>query len=242
MQTYPVLKTPPIREALLDIKYDLGDFFDEKKFSNIIEKVKKTHPVINKQYQFEGRFGVQEGKLDQTQSNSKHIGMLCKSDNQDSVVQYRVNGYTYNNIKNYTGWDNFINPAIEYWNLLTANIEEVVPQRIGLRYINSLPLKPQDNLDDLIIGCPKVPIDGASLIGLFSKISFKFGDIIGNYILAIENPSNTAINLIVDIDLFLQLNAPVSLKDIMEILNNLRNKKNEVFFSAITENKLKDFL
>jgi uncharacterized protein (TIGR04255 family) len=241
MANFPILSKPPIREALIDIKYNYGDVFDENLFSAIIESTKSTHPIVQKQFQVESSLGIKNEVVERSAATSKQIGMLFKNSAQDSVVQYRINGYTFNKIKKYDGWDSFVNSAIQYWSLLTNSISEIIPQRIGLRYINSLPLAKQANLDDYIRNCPKVPFSNAPILGMFSRISFKVDDILGNYTIAIENPNGKDVNLILDIDLYVTLVNKITTQEIIELLGNMREQKNNIFFSALTERKLEEF-
>lgn len=241
MTDYPILSKPPIREALIDFQFNIGETFDENKFNPVIKAAQKTFPKEFKKYQLEGKVEVQKGKVNNTTAENKLMGVILKNDSEDSVIQYRANGYTFNNIKKYSNWNIFKTNAIKYWELLDNAIDDIVPNRISLRYVNSLPLAPGVNLDDYINGCPILPLKEASFIGMFSKLSFEFEDVFGNYILAIENPMNKTINLIVDIEFYINNTSKLSLAELEKILDNLRNYKNKVFFSVITEKKLEEF-
>jgi uncharacterized protein (TIGR04255 family) len=163
------------------------------------------------------------------------------------VVQFTPNGVVFSRLEPYEEWESFKAEALRFWHIFLELAEPIGISRLGVRYVNRIPL---DNNEHPSVYLKTVPSDPPGLDlpteSFFHQDTYQ----IPGYPYAInwvrtiqpesvDPPHGRA--LIVDIDVFttevLQLDHDV----LTQSLTEMRWLKNKVFFSCITDIALKRF-
>lgn len=245
--SYPKLKNAPIREAVIDIFYTVPNNFDLKQFDKIYEKFTNDFPIKEKKVAFEAQLKIDSnGQFENLPQRTKDLGFIYKNIDVTDVIQYRIDGFSFNKLKPYHNWDDLIHKSKRYYNLLIEGSPIQWIDSIGLRYINAIPFKNDSlNLSEILVDPPQLPSSlSASVTGILSRIDFKSNrdDSFGSFTMAIERAvSKHESYLLIDIEAKNHINEESNSGNIWEKFNQLRDLKNEVFFNIINAEKIKEF-
>lgn len=242
------LRKSPIAEALLDIRVNLPKETDLTKLASFQEKIKDRFPI--RQTREEWKTSVQFKKEQQPKilkPMGGPLGCLFLSSDKKKVVQARLDGFTFNKLEPYEGWDKFITEARELWE---HYIDIAVPLnviRVALRYINRIEIPlPFDDFKDYILSTPEVaPGIPQGLDSFFMRLVIPEPetDNVAIVIQTFEPPhkDRKLLPLIFDIDTYREVTMKPDPKKIWEILRNLKDYQNSIFFNSITEKTLELF-
>jgi uncharacterized protein (TIGR04255 family) len=246
MSDYIVFRNAPIIEALLDIRVQLPGEVD-------LEKLKKIHDQIRDHFpeKQERQFLKAEIKLPTLSSSairpisSGADGYFFRSPSENKIVQFRLDGFTFNKLKPYETWDVFRDEARKHWDLYTRVANPLQVTRIALRYINRIDIPlPMKDFKEYILTVPEIaPNLPQALSHFFMRLVIPNEKIQATAIITqtMDNPTETQkLPLILDIDVWREaIYGPAQL-EIWNDFEKLRLFKNEVFFNSITE-KTKEF-
>ena len=153
------MRNAPITEAILDIRAKLPAGVDVAGLLSLHSKIAEQYPNKQERRKWEGEIVLGENAQPEARSTVKEVdGYLFRSLDNTRIVQYRLDGFTFNQLKPYDTWEKFRDEAKRLWNFY---IEAVAPEqvtRIALRYINQMLIPgPQINFDDYLVAGPPVP-------------------------------------------------------------------------------------
>ena len=243
-------KNPPITEALFDIRVEVPKKFDQSKFTQFYEKVKDQYPTKQQHIKWEAAFKLQDDSPPKTQLDSKctENGLLMRSSSNDKIVQARLDGFTFNKLKPYNGWENFSKEADSLWKEYVEIIKPTSIKRVALRFINLLEIPlPFDDIKDYLLTSPDIAEGMPNAMSDFLLRLVIPEPETGNTLLLHETLDKSknipgVFPLIFDIDVFREVNLKLSEVDkLWGIINSLREYKNCVFESTLTE-KAKDLI
>ena len=167
-------------------------------------------------------------------------GYYCGSTDEKDIVQFRVNGFTYNRLKPYTSGDAVIAEALRMWK---AYVEIAAPAdvtRIALRYINHLKFPASHTLGRFLRdAAPAVPEGARGEVESFlHKVETRDSSNGCTVIRTIAStPRPLGANewgVIIDIDAFKIEHLGTDVAVLGPVLSGLRALKNDVFFGSIT--------
>jgi len=81
-------------------------------------------------------------------------GYMFRSEDEFNVVQFRVDGFTFNRLKPYTSWKSVWPQALELWRKYQNMALPVAITRMALRYINHIELPSRAFRLDDVLTCP----------------------------------------------------------------------------------------
>jgi uncharacterized protein (TIGR04255 family) len=143
-------------------------------------------------------------------------------------------------LRPYTRWEEVFAEARKLWGIYATETKSLLVTRLAVRYINSIEIPSKTfNYDDYFTAAPRIPPAlPQDLANFFTRLVIPFPDreaiaIITETPLAKPDPINTVI--ILDIVVSKEVNLTPGDEKVYEILRTLREIKNEVFFSSITE-------
>jgi uncharacterized protein (TIGR04255 family) len=240
---FQTLKNPPAIEAVLDITVGEMANFDVSKLAAKDKAFKKRFPKTDNIQLFEGMFAA--GAQGHVSYRNQPLGFSYKSDDEKALCQFRVNGFSYNRLQPYPGWDEFIKVGIENWKIYQALRKKLEIKRIGLRFINMIAIP--DLADDLSKHFNLV-LSTPSKIGPVKQVKYQyikhFHDIECIGIVNFAQVDNTAKggNFILDIDIIKETPAnPIAEDSILKYLKDMREAKNTIFFETLTPQTLKAY-
>ncbi len=230
----------PITEAILDLKVILPDNFSTDTFLEIYERIRDRFPTSEPIHV--GSLMVQAGPDIKVETNRQHTGFLFRSGDKLKVFQATLQGFTFNRLAPYSSWKEFRSDARELWEIYRNICKPTYVVRAAVRYINriNIPAKGPIELRDYLNTVPEVAPGMAqkNLSSYFMQLQIPQEDL--NCMLIIHEslvpPESTdVISIILDLDLFRQQVWQSGDEAIWHFLDQLRERKNQVFKASITQ-------
>jgi uncharacterized protein (TIGR04255 family) len=177
----------------------------------------------------------------QVSGESKQIGYKYVSQDGKQVVQARLNGFAFSRLKPYESWKEFRAEAMELWGHYSKIAQPERITRVGLRYINRIEIPlPLDDFADYILTRPEIPKGVPQGISqFFMQLALPVPETQGMVVInqTIEKVPEDAktLPLIFDIDAYKEGDIAVDSGGLDSLLSSLRELKNQVFFTSLTE-------
>ncbi len=242
------LKNAPITEAVVDFRVSLPNDFRADRLREARERLARDYPQTVERKGMEALFEIAGGQPRETRTRDLGFqGIWLKTEDQKTVAQFRVDGFTFNRLKPYTRWEQILPEALRLWSVYAelANPQSVT--RVALRYINHMNLPSAGaGLDDYIVTSPRLPPSVPQIIlsAFATRVVLKHPErrMTATVIQALEVGVKTpAPSLLFDIDVYRTGDFQVTKSAIEEILSDLRVYKNEIFFGSLTERFVEGF-
>ena len=244
MTDYPIWKNPPILEAVLDIRVTLPASVDLPQLATFQQDLSDRFPSQEPQTTVHFGFEAQPGQTPSVQEPvSDTVGYRLQSANGQRIIQVQRFGFTFSRVGNYDTWDNFAQEARELWQRYLAIAAPEAVTRLGLRYINRIPIPlsagPID-FKDYILTTPEIaPGVPQELLTYFMRLTIPNGDhtLLANITQVMEPmiPNADMLPLIFDIDAFKVETFEPHSEAIWDTFAALRAFKNQMFYKSITD-------
>lgn len=234
---YPHLSNAPIREAIIDIRVKHGSNFDVNEFRSLEKEMSKDFPKMEERKAYSASINFGPEKANFQGENNELDAIIFRNEEKSEVLQFKKQGFTFNKLKPYTSWEDVIEKAKMAWEKYVQVSKPVAVTRIATRYINHILIPISSNLEDYITNPPKLPPKAPSLFeGALSRIKLvdEENDIFVNLTQAIESREKKAA-IILDIDAFRKKEYDLEEEFPWEDFSQLREMKNRIFFSSLTE-------
>lgn len=230
-------KRAPITEAVIEIRFSTA--LESKILEKVAKKFKKHYPEFR-------QVETHHVKIDIKLSDGKHSDKIeheyrLSSNDSSQILILQRQSFIIVQLAPYKGWNNFINRFEQDIELFKKHAGHRQIARIGVRYINRLDIPfsgsavrtrdylsifPQhpDGLNPLIgysINTKSVLIDLGSVLTINSAI--------------VESPLPNYLSIVLDQDIGIDKEPPQSTEDVIKFLGLVRDKKNEIFESCITD-------
>lgn len=160
------------------------------------------------------------------------------------VAQFTRNGFVFSRLKPYQDWEKFQAEAQRLWCIYRELAEPSEIQRLGVRFINLIPVKPNE-VASLLTLPPRSPQSLKLPIDTFlhqTKFNIPDHPYELNVVQTIQPPAppeRESFGLILDLDVC--TTRPISFEDIDNRLLQMQWVKNKAFFSLIKKPALKRF-
>ncbi len=230
----------PITEALIDIRVINPDDLDLQSLKDFASPFPERFPTSRLQTQFESQFRVQGGEAPSVGFQHGLRGFSFFSPEEDRVVQARRDGFTFSKLQPYESWGNLRAEAQELWQHYLKVVAPQAVTRLAVRYINriNLPAK-QVQLHEWFNLHPRTPVELGPMEEFLQRIVWRHPDNAAYRAIATQatQPADTdGPSILLDIDVFCIIEDPEALteENIWNILDDLRDFKNDVFFGTIT--------
>ena len=228
----------PITEALIDIRVELPASVTPSKLESMHSQVNDRYPGKGSRVYMEGEFsaGQQVGAV----AKQKLMGFGFNSEDGRQLCQARLDGFTFSRLKPYGTWLELRTEARRLWDIYRSITKPTKINRIAVRYVNQIDI-PIANIDykDYFRTTPEVSPDlPQGLSGFFMQLQFPQPDFGGMLILnqtAIAPATPDSHSVILDLDVFKQESADISDADVWNLLEILRQRKNDFFEGCITD-------
>ena len=241
MTKYPHLTNAPITEALIDFRVKLSTEFEVKNIDLLYESISELYPEKQEQRLSEIQFKPDQEELVKT-SAAKIIGYRYISPDKRQIVQARIDGFTFSRLKPYVKWEQLRDEAYRLWQYYKKITAPESITRVALRYINNLNIPmPIKDFSDYLKAPPIVPEELPQEVPSFlTRIVIKEPDLGVHAIItqALERIVNDVAPIILDIDVFKYQPEGIEEKEAWDLIERLRDFKNDIFFSSITERLL----
>lgn len=234
------LARAPIKEAIIDCGVKAPADFKVDALMALRAKGVDGYPKIEEQRGFEAEVKVEDGQLSQSAKHRGIVGLVLHSIDGKDVAQFRVNGFTFSRLTPYTSWDEIFPEAFRLWKMY---VDLVVPDfitRIAVRYINKLRIPlPMGSFSEYLCAPPVIPDELPKQLATFlTRIVIPESDFGANATItqALERPADPkSVIIILDIDVYRVRQYEINDEKIGSDFEELRQLKNRIFFSSITE-------
>lgn len=245
-------KNPPIKEAIFAIYFkEVVNAEQLNNFQNT-DYVKKNYPIINPNFTLQV---TNKGQINSNNTkpsfstNHKQEGytLQCGSACNKSI-QVTPTHISYHNFNKYAGWDTMYNELKEIWAEFCKSVGNNNLSRVSVRYINqiALPYPFKKGFADYIKLLPQIP-DGMNkrVNNFFLQINVpdsnnEMQGVITETVLPVgENLS--ILNFLIDLTVLKEGKLECNGTEMWDSFTKIREFKNELFFSCITEETEKLF-
>lgn len=240
MATQRHLENAPITEALIDLRVKLPANVKTGAFLDLGATLHDRYPNTQEGRIVQSGFEVKAGEGPLTFAKDKGIhGYLFSSADGLNVAQFRLDGYTFNRLRPYTSWESVFPEAWSLWQLYSERTSPEFVSRVAVRYINRLELPlPIQDLSRYLTAPPEVP-EGLpqTMSGFLTRVVIQEPDtsLAANITQSLEGGEGQYVTIILDIDVYKTEQFEVRDERIERTFKQLRNLKNRIFFSSITE-------
>lgn len=232
------LSRAPITEALIDFRVKAHDGFQPAEFMRLKDSLGPRFPKVQERRGLKATILPQQERAELT--NLGLHGLFFQSEDDKTVAQFRIDGFTLNRLRPYTSWDELLPVVMELWNNYCDVAQPEYVARLALRYLNRIEL-PATTVDfgHYITKAPELPPEVPPRIRRFvSRVTVEDENTglsahIGQ---TLEQDADSRIfALLLDVDAFREERFDPSDPRIRDVLGALRDLKNTIFFSLITE-------
>ena len=244
MAEFTQLSKAPVQEGLIDLKTTFAAPPSQEAFAAMAEELKISYPesIILNRYQ--AQFQFVEGKPS-TQSENSFAGLRLTSVDRKYVFQAQIDGFTLSRLSPYSGWGDLLKEAKILWAVYEKHTKPSSIVRVAARYINRIELPvPITDFADYFTAAPSLPPAMPQGINNYLvQLHIPDPDSGAMIILTqtMEEVTGSNIVFVLDIDVFKLMEFEAESNQWWSTLENLRNLKNRVFFSSLTEKTLERF-
>jgi len=234
---------PPIVEAVIDIRARATKVFEESDVRTHLEMTLIGYCFLDSQREYQHNLRVEKGKpASQQLQDLGWRGMRIQSDDKKHVSQFNRDGYVFSRLSPYESWQKFSDEEARLWKIFKTLADPSDILRVGLRFINRIPLPPgEQRIEDFIHPAPAPP--GNFELPFINYIHHDTLAVPGhpyaiNVIQTVQPAQPSAgdgIALILDIDVFTTEGIGLSDETLSRRLLEMRWLKNKVFFGSITD-------
>jgi uncharacterized protein (TIGR04255 family) len=235
----PHYNRAPITEALIDIRTETSQL----QFEDLQSLKRHLGDYPNEETRTLGEFKFQFGQEVQATSHQKPWALLYRHEENNQVVQFRVDGITFSRLEPYENWERLSSEARRLWDIYrqAVGVQKIV--RIAVRYINLFKL-PGNNVEpeEYLNIFPQVPQKLPPELRDFGPFSMSLPmhqpDLKGILVINERNALQAEpdiVPIVVDFDLYVD-NPPVgNEEELWAFFDKLRERKNLYFEASITD-------
>ncbi len=243
-----ILKNPPIKEAVFDLKFKEGNNLTQERIKDFCESLNDSFPAINEIFILQMQAKLEKGEHQNVQSSRQVNGYKLSNENRSFILQIRLDGFTLSKIEPYISWQELSKEARPVLERLSHAFPELNYKRAALRYINHFNLKFEESINAYFNILPIFPIELPQLLDSFfvrlvvpQKEPVELKSIIQ---LGIEpiGDSDDHYKVIFDIDVYRESEYPAKkLDSLFSDFDRIREFKNNIFFTGLTEKTISQF-
>lgn len=243
MKEWPVLGNPPVLVALFQLKFEMGNT-KLNEFLIFDPQLRKDFP--NRNDNIEANIDLPPSSIPlgiskvTGTSNAKMSGHVYFTQDQKCKLSITEGNITYIDERKYVGWIEFERLVCKYLNLFAPVLEKHVIKRASIRFINQFSFESFNDPTEYFRTLVSTTNENAEGLPYpLVKYGFKL-------VLNVKDDTYSIVNqnldkqrdrfiYIFDIDVLKKTNLLFDINSIREVLADLREIKNNIFFSNITD-------
>jgi uncharacterized protein (TIGR04255 family) len=241
MVDYETFKNPPITEAIVDIRVEFGSEFNSDHLQKICAEIKEQYPIVENKNIFQTTVQIASTGNSPSSSTIEPHGFFCYSADKTTIIQNRIDGFTFNKLKPYENWEKIKNESKSKWDIYSKITQPVKILRIALRYINQIEIPlPIRDFKDYFKTTPEIaPTLPQALSQFYMQLVIPDNEDTGATAIINQTfkyiASDKKLFYIFDIDAQKNLNITVECFDVIwNEFEKLRKFKNRIFHESLT--------
>lgn len=239
---YPILKNPPLKEALLDIRVEAGDEIDVTRLLELPVSLASMFEVGRELISFGTEIKFTGPEHSAEAKPTELTGYEFQSSDNSLLMRLEKTGCSIHKLSGYTEWEEFIPIAHHMWEHYSSIANPHEPVRLGLRYINQVRLDLPFSLGDYFNFFLNSPADlPFSLIPqmltqftLSDQVQNQYGIVTLSLISVMDHSDKVDVYFDIDIG----KSDGLDVTRIWTDFDQMRDMKNEIFFRGITAKTL----
>lgn len=241
------LARPPIVEALIDIRVKASRTLEVSHLQQIDSVLAAALPQRSTRHLAQARFETAPGGVRSASAEDLGLqGYIFRSTGGEDVAQFRIDGFTFNRLAPYSGWETIFPMAMRLWDEYVRLAAPEAATRLAVRYLNRIAIPRElDSFDSLLAAGPRIPeglppfVSGFLIRLTVHDLENKLAANIAQYV---EESTNS---VILDIECYtdspdFELDAAHRTK-FEETFASLRAFKNRVFEKSLTDSAMEKF-
>ena len=253
-ESFPLLSRAPIVEAVIEVRARAETPWEEQPVTEILKTRMPDYPGVlsSREVQYTMEVAVAGGAANAAVPDKQLLddmgwrGLRFESTDKRHIGQFNRDGFVFSRLAPYESWEQFQREGLRLWELHCELAQPREAQRLGLRFINRIPLPHSGfELEDYLEAPPKAPRE----IDLPFSSFMHHGTLIVpdhpygiNFVQTVQPPQGTETGgLILDIDVFTTQPLDLEKGGLERFLPEMRWLKNKIFFGSITKTVLEAF-
>jgi uncharacterized protein (TIGR04255 family) len=231
-------KRPPITEAVIELRFARAA--DHRNVEKAAKRIRDEYFYSDPENSVQVKFDMATQKADfETQWTGIKLSSLDRTD----VLFFRTLSFACSRLAPYTSWEAFRDRAARGWDVWRKTAGSTELARIGVRYIN--------RIDVPLEGTGRIQVE--NYLRVLPQLPDKLGDPMSTYAMQVVLPlgsddcglvlnSGTVpsplvgfASFILDLDVFREASLPRRDDELWALLDKIRDHKNRLFESCITD-------
>lgn len=244
---HPVLQKPPIVEGLIDLRVRTEPEFDASELLKLSDELKDRYPDCHEARRLETMVEFQGNSGSSHSVKAQKVGYRLDSADKLYVFQAQTGGFTLSRLAPYETWARLRNEAHDLWGRYVSAARPSAVTRVAVRYINRIELPlPITDFDEYLGAPPNIPRDIPQMVSQFFSRVIVFDQVSSASIVVTQaiEPADLTRNvlpLILDIDVAREDSFDPAGNEHWDLLDRLRDLKNNAFFGSLTDKALEIF-
>lgn len=231
---------PPVTEAVIGINF--AENLNSALLRSISDKLSKNYPIHQPLQNISVKVDLSHlGDKDRKTFTEVAEGHRRSSQDMTELALALPNSIVVSQLAPYPSWAIFSKRFMRDWKLLKKTLGYREIKRIGVRYINRIDIPttgPLVHHEQFLNVSPRVPDMLSPLMAWAFQTTSHFEDIKCKLTLnsgVVESPILNHSSFLLDLDVGREFDVPQNDKDIFELLDAMRLKKNQVFEACISQ-------
>ena len=246
---YAQLNNPPIKEAIIQIRVSPDKNLDINDLNEITKKEKQRYPDKSAQKTTIFELISNEDGQKSGVTNRGINGYKIKSLEDQYIAQLFPDKLAVSKLDPYKSWETLEHEARRLWEVYKGTTKPGQITGISVRYINHFNLPENMNdFEDYLTSCPNIPKDlPQGFASFYTNIRLPDTNIgaVANIQTIFEGvkieDENTRTPIVLDIDVYKNINIPIESDRLWEEFMHLHDYKNAIFFNSLTKKCLELF-
>lgn len=238
---YPNLPNAPIEEAIISLTIGQQKHASIEEVEKVCAKLKATYPQLKPWALNEFAFQISEAGVN-TSHQEKANGFVLSSEDQKKIVHLSRDTLSLNRLRPYGSWEDFSADYKAAWEVFTAPLKIDEITGLTIRYINNF-IIPTAGWEEYLLMRPTLQSNST-----YDPSVISMGEVFSRYVLVSErhmaksmvsltlrSEDTDHLRVIMDIEVHSRTdisNYP-GYHAVTDVLNRLRDFKNQIFFSNL---------
>jgi uncharacterized protein (TIGR04255 family) len=239
--TYPNLRKAPIVEGLIHMQLKPHQGMSVEDLRAFGERIKENYPMVGELRDVRAQLVLSKAEGPSQSVAAAHAGYRMERRTPHFVVHARTTELLVSRLKPYDRWEELLSETKLLWKQYCDVCLPELVTRLATRFINQieLPVKELD-FDHYLSAPPSIPETLPQTLEQFLTRVVLPDEETGAHIAISQasgavNPETETLAILLDIDVYREVEFPVASDQIWELLGKMRDIKNRAFFGSLTE-------